>query len=82
VAKTQERINKMGASADKLQGSIGAFERMEEKADKMFDAANAMSELNSQAVDEAQALEDKYKGADTNASVEDELAVMKKQLGI
>ena len=69
VAKTQERVNKMGASADKLQGSMGAFERMEEKADRMLDEANAMSELSSQAVDEAQALEEKYKTADTNASV-------------
>ena len=61
VAKTQERVNKMGASADKLQSSMGAFERMEEKADRMLDEANAMSELSSQAVDEAQALEEKYK---------------------
>jgi|SRR5690554_961326 len=82
VAKTQERINKMGASADKMQGSISAFERMEEKADKMLDSANAMSELNEQPVDEAQALEEKYQNADTNASVEDELAAMKKQLGL
>lgn len=82
VAKTQERVNKMGASADKLQGSMGAFERMEEKADRMLDEANAMSELNSQAVDEAQALEEKYKTADTNASVEDELAALKLKMGL
>lgn len=82
VAKTQERVNKMGASADKLQSSMGAFERMEEKADRMLDEANAMSELNSQAVDEAQALEEKYKTADTNASVEDELAALKLKMGL
>lgn len=82
VAKTQERVNKMGASADKLQGSMGAFERMEEKADRMLDEANAMSELNSQAVDEAQALEEKYKTVDTNASVEDELAALKLKMGL
>lgn len=82
VAKTQERVNKMGASADKLQGSMGAFERMEEKADRMLDEANAMSELSSQAVDEAQALEEKYKTADTNASVEDELAALKLKMGL
>lgn len=82
VAKTQERINKMGASADKLQSSMGAFERMEEKADRMLDEANAMSELSSQAVDEAQALEEKYKTADTNASVEDELAALKLKMGL
>ncbi len=82
VAKTQDRINKMGASADKLEGNMGAFQRMEAKADKMLDQANAMSELDSQPVDEAQALEEKYKAADVNASVEDELAAMKKKLGL
>lgn len=82
VAKTQDKINKMGASTDKMQDSMGAFERMEEKADRMLDEANAMTELNSQAVDDAQALEEKYKGADTDASVEDELAAMKAQLGL
>ena len=82
VAKTQERVNKMGASADKLQSSMGAFERMEEKADRMLDEANAMSELSSQTVDEAQALEEKYKTADTNASVEDELAALKLKMGL
>lgn len=82
VTKTQERVNKMGASADKLQGSMGAFERMEEKADRMLDEANAMSELNSQAVDEAQALEEKYKTVDTNASIEDELAALKLKMGL
>ena len=82
VANTQSRINKMSSSADKLQGNMGAFARMEEKADRMLDEANAMNELNSQAIDEAQALEMKYKGADVNASVEDELASMKAKLGI
>ena len=82
VAKTQERVNKMGASADKLQSSMGAFERMEEKADRMLDEANAMSELSSQAVDEAQALEEKYRTADPNASVEDELAALKLKMGL
>lgn len=81
VAKTQEKINKMGASADKKDG-ISAFERMEEKANRMIDEANAMSELNSQPVDEAQALEEKYKNADTSASVEDELAALKAKLGL
>ena len=51
-------------------------------AAKMLDEANAMSELSSQAVDEAQALEEKYKSADTNASVEDELAALKLKMGL
>jgi phage shock protein A len=82
VAKTQERVNKLGASADKLEGNKGAFQRMEDKADQMLDEANAMADLDSQPVDEAQSLEEKYKTADVNASVEDELAAMKKKLGL
>lgn len=82
VAKTQERVNKIGASADKMQGSIGAFDRMEAKADKMLSEANAMAELNTAPVDEAQALEDKYASDAADASVEDELAAMKAQLGL
>lgn len=82
VARTQEKVNQMSATADKMQGSMSAFERMEEKADRMLDKANAMSELNSGAVDEAQELEEKYRGLDTNASVEDELAAMKARLGV
>lgn len=82
VAKTQDKINKLGASADKAQSTMGAFERMEAKADRMLDEANAMSELNSKAVDDAQALEEKYRGTDVDASVEDELEAMKAQLGL
>ena len=82
VAKTQERVNKISSSADKAQGAMSAFERMEAKADRMLDQANAMTELNTQPVDAAQALEDKYKSGDTNSSVEDELAAMKAQMGL
>lgn len=82
VAKTQDTINKLGASADKMQGSMGAFQRMEEKADRMLDEANARAELDSAAVDEAQALEQKYREGSVNASVEDELAAMKAKLGL
>ena len=82
VAKTQERVNKAGAGADRLQGSMGAFDRMEDKANRMLDEATAMSELNRQPIDEAQALEQKYQSMNVNASVEDELAAMKAQMGI
>lgn len=82
VAKTQDRINKIGASSDKAQSSMGAFDRMEDKANRMLDEANAMSELNAPAVDDAQELEKKYKGVDTSASVEAELQEMKSQLGL
>lgn len=82
VAKTQDTVNKMGSAADKMQGSMGAFERMEQKADGMLDRANAMSELNQEPIDEAKALEEKYRSANTNASVDSELEEMKKKLGL
>ena len=54
---------------------------LEEKADKMLDQANAMSELNMTPIDEAKALEEKY-ASQGSASVEDELEQMKKDMGL
>ena len=82
VANTQDRLNKIGASADKAQGSVGAFDRMEEKANRMLDEANARAELDSAPADEAHALEEKYQNSATNATVEDELTAMKAKLGL
>lgn len=81
IAKTQEKINKIDSATSKAGKTADGFARMEAKADKMLDEANAMADLNSAAVDEAQALEEKYKSGE-NASVEDELAAMKAQLGL
>ena len=61
---------------------MSAFDRMEEKADRMLDEANAMSQLNAAPVDEAKALEEKYSAAVTDASVDSELEQMKKELGL
>lgn len=80
VAKTQEKINKIGASADKMQGSLGAFERMEAKADRMLDEATAMSQLNDAPEDAAATLEQKYRDDQASASVEDELAALKAKM--
>lgn len=82
VAKTQDRVNKLGESASKVEGASGAFNRMEDKVNRMLDEANARAELESQPVDEALALEEKYKSINTNDSVNDELAMLKSQLGI
>lgn len=80
VAKTQERINKVTSSMEAASGSMRAFERMEEKADRMLDQVNSMAELNEQPRDEADDLEAKYSGAD--ASVDDELEKLKKEMGL
>lgn len=81
VAKTQEKINDLSSSAAKADGAMDAFARMEEKADNMLDRANAMTDLNTNtAVDEARKLEAKY--AQSTPSVDDELAELKKEMGL
>jgi phage shock protein A len=60
---------------------MSAFDRMEDKADRMLDEATAMSELNTAPIDEAKALEEKY-AKQGSASVDDELAKMKKDMGL
>ena len=81
VAKTQERVNQMGASADKAAGAMSAFERMERKADQMLDQANAMADLNERPADPAEELERKYSSGGSGA-VEDELAKLKAEMGL
>ena len=82
VAQTQERINKIGASVAGSQENLSAFDRMEAKANKMLDEANAMAELNQTAADPdgIDALTEKYDAAPTSA-VDDELAALKAKLG-
>lgn len=80
VAKTQERLNKVGEYAASAQSALGAFSRMEEKADRMLDMANAEADLNLRPIDEARALETKYSG-ESGGAVDDELAALKAELG-
>jgi len=81
IAKTQEIINQASSSANQTEDAMDAFTRMEEKADRMLDEANAMEELNIEPIDSAEALEEKY-GDGGNASVDDELSKLKKELGL
>lgn len=78
VAKTQERINKMGSSVVSANNSMASFAKYEEMADKALDKANAMAELNRSSSD--QSIEDLTKKYDVNTSVEDELAALKASL--
>lgn len=73
------RMNKVAGGID-TSGSIAAFERMEEKADKLLDAANAEAELN-EGIHSTADLADKY-ASGSSASVDDELAQMKAELGL
>lgn len=87
VAKTQQRLNEIGASVTGASNDLSAFERMEEKADRMLDEANAMAELNKAAEDSnIENLEAKYDSAssvsETSSAVDDELAALKAQMGL
>lgn len=79
VAKTQQKINEIGASVKNASGSISEFDRMEAKANKMLDQANAMAELNAQQDGSVEDLMAKYE--ETSPAVEDELAALKAKLG-
>ena len=81
VAKTQGKLNEIGAASEKAGDAMSAFARMEEKADRMLQRETAMAELNAKPKDEAATLEEKYSGAGS-AAVDDELAKMKAELGL
>lgn len=81
VARTQEKINKIGSSMGNVNAGMSAFDRMEAKADRMLDEANAMSELGSSPanpVDELAAMYDTKE----NTQVDDELAALKAEMGL
>lgn len=82
AAKTQERMNEMQSSAKGANRSMDAFSRMEEKANKALDKANAMADLNAAPVDEVADLMSKYNSTPNNSDVDDELAKMKADMGL
>ena len=83
ASKAQERINKVGTSVTGANNSMEAFTRMEAKANKMLDEANAMAELNSSQEDtNIDNLAAKYDEAPNNAAVDDELAALKAKMGL
>lgn len=83
VAKTQKKLNEIGSSVSGAQGNLSAFDRMEDKAQKMLDEANAMSELNQVDADnDINNLESKYDAQPENAAVDDELAALKAKMGL
>ncbi|MBQ8637532.1 MAG: PspA/IM30 family protein [Lachnospiraceae bacterium] len=84
VAKTQEKLNKIGSSLEGVAENLSAFDKMEEKANRMLDKANAMAELN--AMNSESTIEDltlKYDMAsEAHSDVDDELAALKAQMGM
>ena len=81
VAKTQEKMNKMGSSISGAGEAMAAFDRMEEKANRMLDEANAMSQLNARG-DSIEDLAKKYDMDESSSSVDDELAALKAKMGL
>lgn len=79
AAKAQEHMNKMVSGVD-TSASLAAFDRMEAKANKMLDAAEAEAELNS-GTDTASDLVDAYSSG-SHTAVDDELARMKAEMGL
>ena len=77
IAKAQKKVNAITSGTVKSESSISAFERMEAKANKMLDQAQAEAELNLNSKS-AENLIDKYSG--NTVAVEDELAALKAEL--
>lgn len=83
VAETQKKVNQIGSGLENAGSNMAAFERMEEKADRMLDEANAMSELNADAgKDSIEELAKKYDAGEQSSAVDDELAALKAEMGI
>lgn len=83
VAETQKKINQMGSGLADAGNNMAAFDRMEDKVNKMLDEANAMGELNASA--EGNSIEElakKYDAQEGSSAVDDELAALKAQMGL
>lgn len=84
VAKTQERLNKIGSSVTGAKGNLSAFDKMEDKINKQLDEASSMAELNSSKEEESiEDLMSKYDdNKESNSEVDDELQALKNKLGL
>lgn len=71
VAKTQSKVNEMTSAGDRAEGARSAFDRMEAKA-----------ELSEQPADPTEDLAKKYAAAGAEAAVDDDLARLKKEMGL
>lgn len=82
VAETQQRMNKLGSGLESAGNNMAAFDRMEEKVNKMLDEADAMAELNkSKASTSVDELTKRYDAAHNTDQVDDELAALKAEMG-
>lgn len=83
VAETQKKMNQMGSGLESAGSNLAAFDKMEEKVNKMLDEADAMNELNAQpASDDIDALTKKYDAGNRSSAIDDELAALKAEMGL
>lgn len=83
VAQTQQKLNQLGSGINSAGNNMAAFDRMEEKVNKMLDEADAMAELNKMpAADATEDLIKKYDSQAQSSSVDDELAKLKAEMGM
>jgi phage shock protein A len=76
VAKTAEKLNKLGDPLSRASSIGDKFSDMEEKANRMLDEAQAKSELNAPVKSKADSLAKKYWGA-VSSDIEAELNRLK-----
>ena len=83
VAQTQRKFNEMGSGMESAGSNAAAFERMEEKVNRMLDEADAVGELNTSSEEEdLDKLASKYDSTETVSAVDDELAALKAEMGM
>lgn len=80
MAKAQEQINKTAAKANS-NVNMDAFNKYEQKAERMLAEANATAELDAATVS-VEDITAKYTSGTESASVDEELAALKTKLGL
>lgn len=82
VAETKKKMSSVGSSGKDAGARLAAFDRMEEKVNRMMDEADAMEELSEQPGDSLEALAEKYEDSSVDVAVDDELAALKAEMGM
>lgn len=82
IAETQAKMNKMGSGSREAGATMAAFDRMEDKINKMLDEQDAMEELNKGKTDSTEELMKKYDRESKESDVDAELAALKAEMGL
>lgn len=80
MAKAQDQINKTAAKANSTV-NMDAFNKYEQKAERMLAESNAAAELDAESVS-VEDLTTKYAGGADSPSVDEELAALKAKIGL